>query len=324
MGLSPSLPNLPPNKSCAMCATASGRVCGLGWALGTRARRRKELCEGQWTRLGLRSPYLFSYPCSLSLLSLSPSLPLFLARSLEYVCAQFVSCSVGLASLIFGSHERRTGRSTFAFGSHARSTGRSAFIFGSRECRTGRSSLGAARVAWGVLRSSLGATNVERVRSTFIFGSHERRTGRSPCIYLHHERRTERSTFVFGSHERRTGRSTFIWGRCERRTVRSTFIFGSHERRTGRSTFILGRPERRTGRSTFISPHHARRTGRSTFSYPHHELRPGRSTFILCANVEWGVLRSSWGATNIEQGVLPPFGGTGRSQSRSSSCKHCW
>ena len=103
-------------KSCAMCATArpcprrrkrrlglggppcppggwvsgrvSGRVCGLGWALGTRARRRKELCEGQWTRLGLRSSYLFSYPCSLSLLSLSPSLPLFLARSLEYVCAQ--------------------------------------------------------------------------------------------------------------------------------------------------------------------------------------------------------------------------------------------
>ena len=88
LGLSPSLPNLPPNKSCAMCATASGRVCGLGWALGTRARRRKELCEGQWTRLGLRSSYLFSYPCSLSLLSLSPSLPLFLARSLEYVCAQ--------------------------------------------------------------------------------------------------------------------------------------------------------------------------------------------------------------------------------------------
>ena len=95
-------------KSCAMCATARpcprrrkrrrgpggppmavcGRVCGLGWALGTRARRRKELCEGQWTRLGLRSSYLFSYPCSLSLFSLSPSLPLFLARSLEYVCAQ--------------------------------------------------------------------------------------------------------------------------------------------------------------------------------------------------------------------------------------------
>ena len=125
LSLSPSLPNLPPNKSCAMCATAwpcprrrkrrlglggppcppggwvsgrvSGRVCGLGWALGTRARRRKELCEGQWTRLGLRSSYLFSYPCSLSLLSLSPSLPLFLARSLEYVCAQFVSCSVGLS-----------------------------------------------------------------------------------------------------------------------------------------------------------------------------------------------------------------------------------
>ena len=62
--------------------------CGLGWALSTHARRQKELWEGQWTRLGLQSSYLFSHLCSLSLLSLSPSHPLLLARSLEYVCAQ--------------------------------------------------------------------------------------------------------------------------------------------------------------------------------------------------------------------------------------------
>ena len=96
-------------KSCAMCATArpcprrrkrrlglggppcppggwvsgrvSGRVSGLGWALGTRARRRKELCEGQWTRLAFGPP-TSSRILALSLFSLSLSPPLSLSSSL--------------------------------------------------------------------------------------------------------------------------------------------------------------------------------------------------------------------------------------------------